>query len=386
MRHVRPKARLLFAIQLATISPGEANAADPRCLAHSSAIDAAASKTMAQGNPGMVVAVARRGHPAAIKAYGTADLEQGAPMRPDATFRVASLTKQFTAAAVLGLAAEGKLTLDDPLAKHLPEFAQLKGVTLRHLLLHTSGIADYAADELGNTTRTIPHSTAQMLVWIDDIAKQPRFIPGTQWEYSNSNYVLLGAVVERVTGQPLETVFRQRLFDRAELSDTRFDVETDVVKHRARGYRKLRSAPTGFANAEPNHHSVPGAAGGLRSTAADLIRWSEALFAGRVISVADVRRMTAPGTLNDGRTTRFGMPPAWREGLNADYAMGVFVSGTPYGERVWHSGEIDGFTSWLAHYPAHGVTIALLQNSESADFDEKAIEASVFAAIKDGCV
>jgi D-alanyl-D-alanine carboxypeptidase len=351
-----------------------------------SQIDRAAAATMNQGSPGMIVAIGKRGRQPIIRPYGTADIEQAAPVKAQSVFRIASVTKQFTAAAVLALAETGELSIDDPLVRHLPDFSVSRDITLRHLLLHTSGIADYARDEPGQVTRTIPHSLTQMLVWIGDLAKDPRFSPGTRWEYSNSNYVLLGAVVERVTGKPLGEVFKTRLFDKAKLRDTAFDVEADVVSHRVRGYKKLPGSPTRFANADPIDHSVPGAAGGLRSSVTDLLRWTDALFAGEVIDARSVRRMTTPGQLDDGRTTRFGMPPAWQAGLNADYAMGVFVSRTPHGERIWHDGAIDGFGTWLAHYPHHGITIALMQNSESADFDKVGIEAAVFAAQGDGCL
>jgi CubicO group peptidase (beta-lactamase class C family) len=117
----------------------------------------------------------------------------------------------------------------------------------------------------------------------------------------------------------------------------------------------------------------------LRTTADDLLRWSNALFAGRVLKLETVQRMVAAGRLRDGRTTKLGMPEDWQRGLDSDYGMGVFVTNTNVGRRIWHAGDIDGFSTWLAHYPEARVTIAVMQNSESADIDKAALHDALFA-------
>jgi D-alanyl-D-alanine carboxypeptidase len=349
------------------------------------AIDRSAAATMAQGSPGLIVAVARRGAPSFVRAYGSADLEQGTPMRRASVFRMASLTKQFTAAAVLALAEEGRLGLDDRLSRHLPELPQIGSITVRQLLVQTSGIPDYAEDPEGMKWNAGGRSGAEMLEWVGRLARTPQFAPGTRWQYSNSNYVLLGEVVQRASGSSLPDYFARRLFARAGLRDTAFDVAADVVPARVRGYAKSRSAAAGFVNAAIISYTIPGAAGGLRTTADDLLRWSDALFAGKVIGRDTLRIMTTAGRLADGRTTKFGMPIEWQKGLNADYAMGLFVTPVEGGRRIWHSGDIAGFATWLAHYPERGTTILLAQNSESADLDKDGVERAVFALAAANC-
>ncbi|HEX8389393.1 MAG TPA: serine hydrolase domain-containing protein, partial [Sphingomonas sp.] len=309
-----------------------ATAQAPICAPAAAAIDAAAARTVAQGGAGLVVAVARDGRPLFRRGYGRADLEHRAPVTPDTVFRLASITKQFTAAAVLRLVEQGRLRLEDPVAKHLPGFPGGERTTLRHLLTHTSGVPDHSEDPSGVPTKALAKTGDEMLAWIARLAVRPAFAPSEKWAYSNSNYVLLGLVVERAAGRPLAQVFVDELFRPAGLTRTAFDEPGDLVPNRARGYRKTKA---GVVNADAIHWTMPGAAGGLRSTADDLVRWSDALFGGRVLRPESLALMTEPGRLADGRTTRWGMPDAWRIGMDADYALGVFVTATPRGPRVW---------------------------------------------------
>lgn len=318
------------------------------------------------------------------RSYGMANLEHRVPIRPETVFSLASVTKQFTAAAVLLLMEEGKLKLNDRLAKYVPELASAKDVTVYQLLTQTSGIPDYAEDPAGSKTKSVAKTPQEMLQWIAELKPPLQFKPGTQWAYSSSNYVLLGLVVERVGGAPLPAFFQERLFKRAGITDTAFDNPADVVPHRAQGYRKLKESGA-FANADWISATIPGAAGGLRTTSDDLVRWSKALHEGKIVRPDTLRMLASPGLLNDGRTTKFGMPKAWQEGLNSDYGMGVFVTPTRVGPRIWHSGDIDGFSTWLAHYPQRNLTIALLQNSQSADMDTKSIEAAALAMLDANC-
>jgi D-alanyl-D-alanine carboxypeptidase len=349
------------------------------------AIEASIRKTMSQGAPGMIVGVARHGQPLFVRPYGTANLEHDVPIRRPTVFKLASVTKQFTAAAVLRLVQRGQLSLDDKLARFVPELPQASTLTLRQLLVHTSGLPDYAEDPEGQRTKSIAHTSQDMVAWIARLEPEFLFEPGTRWAYSNSNYALLGVVIERVSGKSLEVFFREELFQPAGLTRTEFDDPVDVVAHRAQGYKKAKTAAGGYANAEWISPTIPGAAGGLRTTVDDLLRWSHALFSGAVLQPATLRQMIAPGTLSDGRTTKSGMPEAWQRGLDSDYGMGVFITNTSAGRRVWHSGDIEGFSTWLAHYPEAGVTIAVLQNSESADIDEAALHEALFGPQAAAC-
>jgi CubicO group peptidase (beta-lactamase class C family) len=349
------------------------------------AIERSVHTTMAQGAPGMIVGVARAGEPMFVRAFGVADLEHNVPVVRGTVFTLASITKQFTAAAVLRLEEDGKISLDDALSRYVPELPQAGQVTLYQLLVHTSGIPDYAEDPAGLRTKSVARTPTQMVEWIAGLKPQFHFDPGTRWSYSNSNYILLGVVVERVSGQSLATFFAERLSRPAGLTATSFDDPRDVVPHRSQGYRKDKGSAGGYANADWISPTIPGAAGGLRTTVDDLLRWSHALFSGRVLAPDTVTRMVSAGKLGDGRTTKSGMPEDWQRGLNSDYGMGVFVTETSVGRRIWHAGDIDGFSTWLAHYPDVDVTIAVMQNSESADIDQSALHDALFGQKAPGC-
>jgi D-alanyl-D-alanine carboxypeptidase len=301
-------------------------------------------------------------------------------MRPASVFRIASITKQFTAALVLDLAEEGRLALDERAAFYLPERAWLGEITIRQLLLQTSGLPDYAADESGGGAPSESHAKSAMLDWIGRLASQPDFAPGERWAYSNSNYAVLGAIIEELTGQTYAQAVKERLLRPLGLAATAVDDPADLVPHRVRGYSAASGRPAELLNADWIHPSVPGPAGALRSTAADLLQWSEALFSGKVLDAPALAEMTTPGRLNDGRTTRFGMPEAWREGLRSDYALGMFVSDSVLGRRVWHSGDISGFITWMGHYPERQLTLVLLQNGDFIDIDPPAVERLIQAA------
>jgi CubicO group peptidase (beta-lactamase class C family) len=354
------------------------------CPSAAQAIDASARKTMARGSPGMLVQVAKDGKVIFTGTYGSANLEHRAPVTRDTVFKLASITKQFTASAILLLEEEGRLKLDDKLSLYVPELPQAQDVTLYQLLVQTSGLPDYSEDPSGSATKSVARTPEEMLAWIGRLTPAFLFAPGTKWGYSNSNYALLGLVVERVSERRLQDVFKERLFVPAGLRDTAFDDPADVVQGRAQGYRRSKAQSGGFANAAWISPTIPGAAGGLRGTGDDLVRWVDALFNGRVLKPASLARLIAAGLLADGRTNKFGMPEAWQKGLNSDYGMGVFIKRTRAGARIGHGGDVDGFSTWVAHYPSRGVTILHMINSESAGMDADGIEAAVFSAAGDG--
>lgn len=361
-----------FLAALAHPSPGLAAGLDE------AVIDRAARETLARC-PGIAIAAMRQDQVIFSRAYGLADIEGGVAAKPETVFRIASTTKTFTAAAVLLLVADGRLSLDDRLSRHVPELPQADRVSLYQLLTHTAGLPDYAEDPVGAATVALPHTAAEMIAWIGGLKPALTFEPGTAWRYSNSNYWMLGIVIERVTGRALSAVFRERLFVPAGLTQTAFDEPADIVPGRARGYRFDKAR--GFLNADPISATVPGPAGGLRSTAAELAGFGQALLGGRILRKAQLARMTAPGLLTDGRPNRWGMPPEWREGLQADYGMGLFVDRRTGPLRYSHTGDVNGFHSWLALYPASEVSIAILMNSESADAPEDAVQTAVLAGI-----
>jgi CubicO group peptidase (beta-lactamase class C family) len=334
----------------------------------------------------MIIEVAKHGHLLFSGTYGYADLEHRTPVTRESVFKFASITKEFTAAAVLTLVQDGKLKLSDTLAKHVPELPAAAQVRVYDLLVQTSGIPDYAQAPSGNKAKSVERTPEEMLAWIAKLSERLDFDPGTKWAYSNSNYVLLGMIAERVSKQPLAILLRERLLVPAHVTSIEFDNPHEVVLDRARGYRRSKGVRTGFENAAWISPTVPGAAGALRGTSEDLIRWNEALFKGRVLKPETLKLMIAPGLLMDGRTTKLGMPVDWQRGLNSDYGMGVFIKPTRGGTRIGHSGDIDGFSAWVAHYPSSGVTIVQMINSESADLNVEDVEAAVFHASTGPCV
>jgi CubicO group peptidase (beta-lactamase class C family) len=361
------------------VSAGVNVSATALCKPAVQAINESAQKTLAQGSPGMLVQVAKDGKVLFTGTYGLANLEHGAPVTRNTVFKLASITKQFTAAAILLLEQDGKLKVSDKLSRYVPELPQADRVTLYQLLVQTSGLPDYAEDPSGSKTKSVARTPEEMLAWIRNLTPSFLFRSGSRWGYSNSNYALLGLVAERVSQRPLAAFFKERLFVPARLTSTAFDDPADVVPHRAQGYRAVKSQPGTFLNADWISPTIPGPGGGLRSTGDDLIRWNQALFSGRILQRETLKRMIAAGVLRDGRTTKLGMPEAWQKGLNSDYGMGFFIKTTIAGPRIGHSGDVDGFSTWAAHYPSYGVTIVHMINSQSADMATDAIEAAVFS-------
>lgn len=290
-----------------------------------------------------VVLVARDGQPLFRQAYGLADREWGIANTPDTHFRIGSLTKQFTAAAILLLAEAGKLTLDDPVARFLPDLPPAWAqVRLRHLLGHTSGIVNYTAmpDYLATTARLEPPPRAILA----SVAKEALlFAPGTRVEYSNTNYLLLGLVIEAASGAPYPRYLAEHVLAPAGLTQTGYDDLSAVLPRRARGYRFWHGQ---WRNAPPLPVGAAYAAGGLYSTVDDLLAWDEALFGGRVISQTSLAAMGEDG----GR----------------GYGFGWYI-GTAHGQRLWsHAGMVSGFLAQTDYYPEARLAVIVLANNENA--------------------
>lgn len=347
-----------------------------QCAPLSDAVDGIGTAALAAGSPGLVLGISRPGRPPVIRAWGEGDVELAVPLTEASVFRIASLTKQFTAALVMRLVQDGQIGLDDRVGIHLPKYPWLGEITVNQLLIQTSGLPDYASDPNGEAAKASQKTSEDMMAWIGRLAASPDFVPGERWAYSNSNYVVLGALVERITGHSFEDALTARVLAPAGLTRTAVDDPRDLVPHRVRGYSRQDGR---LINAAWIHPSMPGPAGSLRSTVGDLLLWNEALYSGDILSHAYLAQMTSPGRLADGRTTRLGMPQAWQDGLRADYAMGLFVSNSDLGPRVWHSGDLDGFVTWMAHYPQTDVTIVILQNGDFLDVDHDKVEQMVAA-------
>ena len=340
----RPLAAIAtgLAVVLATLAacsqaPREADAA---LLA---SIDALATEALEAGPlAGVSVAVMRDGRTVVSKGYGLADIARRVPATADTVYPIGSLTKQFTAAAILQLVEAGRLTLDDDLGVLLPDFpTQGHHVTVRHLLNHTSGIVDHT-DLAGG--RGEPGTTRQAVV--DLIAAQRfDFAPGERFSYTNSGYLLLGLVIEKVTGGSYASYLEDHVFEPAGLRRTSYCPDEQEAGQ-ARGYEV---ADGELVDAQPIEMAVPFAAGGLCSTVGDLLAWSEALRDGRVISDASYRMMTTATQLADGTT--------------APYGFGLMMLPLQGHAAVFHDGAINGFMSRLTFFSDDSVSVALLANT-----------------------
>lgn len=365
---------VLFVAAPAVARPAQA----PLSPATRAAIDAAAAKALTR-SPGLSIMVMRDGHIWFSGSYGVADLASGAKVTPDTAFRFASVTKPVTAAVVLKLTESGKLSLDDKLARYVPELPYADQVTLYQLLTHTAGVPEFTTHRSYPEHMSRPHSQDEMISWIASLQPKLDFAPGSAWRYSNSGYVLLGVVVSRVTGRPLQSAYSDLVFRPAGVRDIAFEATSKPVRARAHGYRRAKSDPSGYAPALPISMTIPGAAGGLRGRAHGLAAWLQAVFDGKVLKAPELAQFTAPGRLADGRDTRLGMPLDWQEGLKASYGLGLFHDTYAGRRRLWHGGEIDGFNSWMAHYPDEDLTIVVLRNSEAGDTQVREIQDAVLA-------
>ena len=284
------------------------------------------------------VLVARDGKTLLDKGYGFANLEWQVPDTPATKFRLGSITKQFTAASILLLEERGKLKIDDPVKKYISDApAAWDKVTIFYLLTHTSGIPSFTSFP-DYPKRQLEAMTPQQLVeWFRD--KPLEFEPGTKWNYSNSGYVLLGYLIEKISGQSYADFVQQNIFTPLGMKDSGYDSNSAVIDRRAAGYAPGKNGPenAGFVNM-----TVPLSAGGLYSTTEDLLRWEQGLFGGKLLSPASLAKMTTP--------------------FKQDYAFGLGVS-TDNGHKVIaHNGGIQGFNTSLAYYPDDKLVIAVLGN------------------------
>jgi len=329
------------------------------------AVDTAVRAALDAGAcPGIAVAIGRRETPLFVQNYGLANLETGTPVDSRSIFRIASLTKQFAAAAVVKLASLGRLDLDDAVQNHLPAFASTERFSLRELMTHTAGLSEQASP----SSAADAEGPKSSIALAQAIAAQPKlfdFPPGTAWLYSNANYITLGAVIEQVTGQPLAAAMEALIFQPLGLESLAFDTASAVVPGRVNGYSPTEEA-TRFINAAHIEIADAGAAGAMRGTAADLMRWHHLLLSGALFDQAHVRALLTPGRLRDGRLSGANRFSAQDAGYgDTQYALGLLVAPpSELGPMIQHYGYINGFSACLETYVAHGVTMAVLCNGD----------------------
>ena len=312
--------------------------------------------------PGLSITVMMGGVLLYSKGFGIADLATGAAVTPQTGFRIASITKQFTAAAVMKLAEMGKLSIDDPLSKHMPEVPGGDRVTLRQMLSHTSGMGDYINGQDKTILETAQHrdySSEDLYEVI--VSHKPLFrIPtGVRWMYSNSAFSLMGIMVERIAGMPFAEALRQWIFVPAGLASTQVD-PTCTAAVPCVGYRPDYHAPDGFDLNLAISPSFAGGAGGMRSSTEDLCRWHDALWNGRVLGMDSVKAMLTPVRLNNGE-------PAFENRSEAlQYGLGQGLGISNGWAVMSHGGRINGFTGTLRSIPDARLTMAALYNSDGS--------------------
>ena len=280
------------------------------------------------------------------KGYGQADLEWEIANTPTTKFRLGSLTKQFTAASILLLEERGKLRIEDPIKQHLPDVpAAWDAITIYNLLTHTSGIPNFTA--LPDYQKLKPFASAVEKT-LDVLRDKPLdFAPGERMSYSNSGYLVLGQLIEKVSGTSYAAFVKENIFVPLGMKDSGFDSNAEIIARRAAGYSP---SPSGPINAGFIHMTIPHAAGALYSTTEDLLRWEQGLFAGKVLSAASLQKMITP--------------------FKESYALGVAVRAMDGRKVVSHSGGIEGFNTILSYYPDTRITVAVLANINGPAADQ----------------
>jgi CubicO group peptidase (beta-lactamase class C family) len=276
------------------------------------------------------------------KGYGKAVIEWDVPNVPEGKFRLGSLTKQFTATLVLVLQQDGKLNINDPVSKYLTDAPKAwEKITLANLLGHTSGIPNFTSfKEFGVWS-------ASARTWEEEYAffrdKPLDFEPGSKFQYSNSNYEVLGGVIEKVSGKKYGDLLRERIFDPLGMKDSGLDADDLILPKRAEGYMPT---PGGPKLARSESMTVPWSAGSIYSTTGDLLKWERGLFGEKILSADSLKAMTTPG--------------------KGDYGLGVMIVNRDGIRIVEHGGGIEGFNTFLLYVPERRICVAVLSNINGA--------------------
>jgi D-alanyl-D-alanine carboxypeptidase len=326
------------------------------CQAAAPALDAAAeakiSKLLADsGAPSVSIAIVERGQPAYAKAFGKASLDPNRAADAHTRYAVGSVSKQFTVAAILLIAEQGKLSLDDKVSKYFPDLTRANEITVRELLSHTSGYEDYAPQDYIIPEWIKPTTPEAVL---DQWAKKPLdFDPGTRWQYSNTNYVLAGRIFEKASGQQLMPFLKEKFFDPLGMTSAG-DCSVDKTPEDAVAYTRYALGP-----ARPALREGPGwyfAAGELCMTPADLARWDSAFLHKQILSAQSYNEFTTEILLKDGDHTR--------------YALGLQIGQHNNIPVIYHGGEVSGFLTLNQVFPTRDAAVIVCSNQDGIDLIE----------------
>lgn len=284
--------------------------------------------------------VARDGKVIFSKGYGLANAEFDVPNTPQTKFRLGSVTKQFTAASILLLQERGKLNVQDPICKYFDNCPEAwKEITIHHLLSHTGGLPNFTSFPDYTKTMMIPTPIESLIARFKD--KPLDFRPGEKWSYSNSGYVTLGYIVEKVAGESYESFVQKNIFDPLKMINSGYDHHETILKNRATGYSLIKGKK---ANSEPIAMEIPHGAGALYSTVEDLFLWNEALFSDKLLSAKSREQMMTP--------------------VKNGYGYGLGINQQLNRKMVSHGGGINGFSTFLLRFPEEKLTVVVLRNAD----------------------
>lgn len=326
-------------------------------------IDSYLKEKYPSNEPGVIALVIKDGKTILRKGYGMADIENNKPQTPEMISRIGSVTKQFTSTAILKLMEEGKLKLDDPITKFLPDYpTQGKTVTIWNLLNHTSGIKSYTSIETNMTTENKAKdlSHAELLATFQNVPYD--FNPGDRWLYNNSGYYLLGMIIGKVSGMSWDAYLTKNFFKPLKMKSTVTD-DTKLKSGEAIGYRKDGD---NYVVADFVHPSIPYAAGSIASTVDDLWKWNNAIFNYKVVSQASLEKAWTPTKLNDGSLESYG--------------FGWSVSRVGNQKAISHGGGIDGYLTYVLYIPESKVFVAMLSNNNNNGPTEYANHVALLAS------
>nr|WP_315026840.1 serine hydrolase domain-containing protein [uncultured Chryseobacterium sp.] len=298
-----------------------------------------------KNEPGGVFLISKNGKVLYRKAFGKANLELNINMAPENVFQIGSMTKQFTAASILLLEQQGKLNIDDPVSKYIKDYPNGEKITIHHLLTHTSGIKDFTKMK---SLPSIAQKEMKPEVMVDFFKNEPvDFSPGEKFDYNNSGYVVLGYIMELVSGESYENFIKTNIFDKAGMSDSYYASDRKIIPKRAYGYHKKEH---GFVNKTIISFSVPFSSGSLMSTADDMLKWQETLNQNKILNNKETQKAFQKYKLNKGEEFTYGYGWHLKE-----------INGAPDRE---HGGSIFGFKSMGVYIPGEDIYVIGLSNCD----------------------
>lgn len=332
-----------------TIAQGPASQIEKKSELEDS-LDSLLRPAFKDNEPGMGILVVRKGQVIYEKAYGSANLELGVPLKPDMVFRIGSISKQFCAIAILQLVEQGRLRLTDSVQQYIKDFPS-KGhtITIEHLLTHTNGIPDYMS--IDHPDRYIMRHDVGPQFIVDHFKNAPlQFEPGTRFSYTNSGYVLLAFIVEKITGQPYHDYLRKEVLQRAGLEHTFYVDEETIVPGRVSGYTRDAGY---YQNTYYQTLSIGYGCGDLLSTAQDLYKWNKALITCQIVKKETLEKAFTPYRLPNGQSTGYG--------------YGWFIGNRVGTLCIRHEGSLSGFISGESYYPQHDIYMVMFTNVKSGE-------------------